>query len=43
MLLALLFGVAMNPPMPHDQETLPTLSEIPETVDIILRGLTPRL
>ncbi|GHJ96841.1 TetR family transcriptional regulator [Streptomyces sp. NE5-10] len=42
-LLALLFGMAMNPPAAPDQEALPALPGIADTVDIILKGLAPTL
>ncbi|MFJ5520924.1 hypothetical protein ACIQB4_28250 [Streptomyces griseoluteus] len=40
-LLALLCGMAMNPPLAPDQEALPALPGISDTVDIILKGLAP--
>ncbi|MER6037440.1 MULTISPECIES: TetR/AcrR family transcriptional regulator [unclassified Streptomyces] len=41
-LLALLFGMALNPPMAPDQNLLPSLPTIADTVDIILKGIAPR-
>ncbi|WP_458248476.1 TetR/AcrR family transcriptional regulator [Streptomyces sp. MAI_2237] len=41
-LLALLFGMAMNPPMTAGEHPLPALPSIADTVDIILKGLAPR-
>ncbi|GGV00209.1 TetR family transcriptional regulator [Streptomyces litmocidini] len=41
-LLALLFGMAMHPPLPPDQHPLPALPGIADAVDILLKGLAPR-
>ncbi|GIH95757.1 TetR/AcrR family transcriptional regulator [Planobispora siamensis] len=41
-LLALLFGMAMNLPMAPDQGAAPSLPGITEAVDLILQGLAPR-
>ncbi|MET9395678.1 TetR/AcrR family transcriptional regulator [Streptomyces sp. NPDC006624] len=40
-LLALLFGMAMNPPGPPEQQASPALPGIAEAVDLILKGLGP--
>ncbi|MFE2231786.1 TetR/AcrR family transcriptional regulator [Streptomyces sp. NPDC059442] len=40
-LLALLFGMAMHPPMPPGQSSLPSLPGIADAVDLILKGLAP--
>ncbi|MFF8414609.1 TetR/AcrR family transcriptional regulator [Streptomyces omiyaensis] len=41
-LLALLFGMAMHPPLPPDQRLLPALPGIADAVDILLKGLAPQ-
>ncbi|MET9652222.1 TetR/AcrR family transcriptional regulator [Streptomyces sp. NPDC006460] len=40
-LLALLFGMAMHPPMPPGQSSLSSLPGIADAVDLILKGLAP--
>ncbi|MFP8961426.1 TetR/AcrR family transcriptional regulator [Streptomyces nanhaiensis] len=40
-LLALLFGLAMNPPAPGDRQPPPSLPGIREAVEIVLKGLEP--
>lgn len=42
-LLALLFGMSMNPPIPPDQQAVPALPSVADAVDIILKGLEPRI
>ncbi|MFI8251982.1 TetR/AcrR family transcriptional regulator [Streptomyces filamentosus] len=41
-LLALLFGMAMHPPLSPDQHPLPALPGIADAVDILLRGIAPQ-
>ncbi|MCD0480871.1 TetR/AcrR family transcriptional regulator [Streptacidiphilus sp. ASG 303] len=41
-LLALLFGMAMNPPGPPDRHAPTALPGIADAVDIVLKGLEPR-
>lgn len=41
-LLALLFGMAMSPPVPPGRHAPPALPSIAEAVDIVLKGLAPR-
>lgn len=40
-LLAMLFGLALQPPLPADRELAPALPGIRDAVDIVVKGLAP--